>query len=145
VTGCGDDFDPEQYPSPGENARVGDILLRQFRLDPPPDDAYEPYPAGSDVRLYGTFVNEGDAVDRLLDVSSPDAADVELISSSGETVALPLELPAGSPVQMEPGELALLVKGTEQVLQSGSPIDLRLVFEHAGAATISVQVRIPAG
>ena len=145
LAGCGDDFDAERYPSPGENARVGDILLRQFRLDPPPDDAYESYPVGSDIRLYGTFVNEGGAVDRLLDVSSPDAADVELPSGSDEAVALPPEPPAGSSVRMESGGLALLVKGTEQVLRSGFPIDFRLVFEDAGAATISVRVRIPAG
>ena len=146
LAGCGgEEFDADQYPSPGENARVGDILLRDFRLDPPPDDPYEPYPVGSDVALYGWLVNEGDADDRLVEVSTPDAAGVEFVAGTGEPRGLPLELPANSPVRLEPGESHLLVTGTEQVLESGSPIDLRLVFEDAGEATVTVQVAIPAG
>lgn len=143
--GCGDDFEADEYPSPGENLQIGDILLRDFRLDPPPDDPYEPYPAGSDVFMYGWIVNEGDADEHLLEASSPDAADVELVSGAGEVVQFPLPIPAESTVRMEAGELALLVKGTEQVLESGSPIDLRLVFEDAGETTVGVQVAIPAG
>jgi copper(I)-binding protein len=119
--------------------------LRDFRLDPPPDDPYQPYPVGSDVALYGWLVNEGDTADRLLEVSTPDAAGVELVSGTGEPVGLPLELPANSPVQLEPGKSHLLVTGTEQELESGSPIDVRFVFEDAGEATVTVQVRVPAG
>jgi voltage-gated potassium channel len=146
LTGCGgEDFEAEQHPSPGENARVGDILLRDFRLDPPPDDPYQPYPVGSDVALYGWLLNEGDTADRLLEVSTPDAAGVELVSGTGEPVGPPLELPANSPVQLEPGKSHLLVSGTEQELESGSPIDVRFVFEDAGEATVTVQVRVPAG
>ena len=103
------------------------------------------YPVDSDVALYGWLVNEGDADERLVEVSTPHAAGVEHVAGRGEPRGLPLELPANSPVRLEPGESHLLVRGTEQVLESGSPIDLRLVFEDAGEATVTVQVAIMAG
>ena len=42
-------FNPAQYESPGQNTRLGDVLLRAFTLKAPPMTRTLPYAAGSDV------------------------------------------------------------------------------------------------
>lgn len=85
---------------------MGDVLLRAFTLKAPPDEPYLPYPPGSDVPVYGWFVNEGDD-ERLLDASTPDAQDVVPVAADGDVPEWPLDLPAGSTVRMEPGQTSL--------------------------------------
>ena len=67
---AGGDEEPAQpLGGPRVEASVGDIELRNFRLDNPPAGIYE---IGSAALLGVAMVNEGDEDGRLVGVSGPD-------------------------------------------------------------------------
>jgi copper(I)-binding protein len=104
-------------------------------------------PGAGNSAVYLTLHNAGARADRLLSVSSPQAAKVELhatmMMSGGVAMmqSLPaLDVPLGGTVSMTPGGVHLMVSGVRQPLQAGGRLSLTLKFEQAGSMTIAVPI-----
>ncbi|WP_122464772.1 copper chaperone PCu(A)C [Brevundimonas lutea] len=88
--------------------------------------------------------------DRLVSVSSPSAASVELHSMSTEggimrmsEMAEGLALPAGQGAQLAPGGDHIMVMGLAAPLEGGQSLPLTLTFERAAAVTLEAPVGVP--
>ncbi len=99
---------------------------------------------------YLSLKNSG-KVDKLLSVSTPVAAAVEMHSMSmdGNVMRMrqidAIELPAGQVVELKPGGLHLMLMGLKQPLATGSQFEMTLVFEQAGPVKVQVEVAAPGG
>jgi hypothetical protein len=98
--------------------------------------------------IYLTITNHGRITDRLTGASSPMATHVGLHRSamSGgvstmESVKAGLEVPARGTARLEPNGYHLMMMGLKGGLSAGSSFPATLVFAHAGAVKITVQVR----
>ncbi|TMN25283.1 copper chaperone PCu(A)C [Pseudoxanthomonas sp. X-1] len=96
---------------------------------------------------YLTLVNAGAEADRLLLVSSPMAARVEIHESrmDGGVMRMRrldgLDLPAGATVALAPSGAHLMLIGPRQPLLAGQAIEVVLRFARAPAQTVRLQVR----
>jgi periplasmic copper chaperone A len=105
-------------------------------------------PGGVDVSAgYFTIANGG-AADRLVALSSPRAARVEVheMSVNGNVMRMRaieggLEAPAGGVVTLAPGGLHLMFTGVTAPFTPGEEIPVTLTFERAGVREITLQVR----
>lgn len=138
----------------GTNAKSGDILLRGVRIAPPPDPSYQP---GADPVVWLTIVNEGRQDDTLVRVSSPQAAEVEILwdgDCDGTSDVVPsLRLPAGAPpdtgVQRAPSAPAgqpldaysLRLVDLRSEALAGTAIPVTFTFANADPVTVDVPVR----
>jgi copper(I)-binding protein len=96
---------------------------------------------------YFELVNGGTEADRLIGASAAIAGAVELhvtsIDAQGVATMRPVQavdLPAGGRARLSPGGLHLMLLGLTQPLEEGQSFPLTLTFEHAGAATVDVEV-----
>jgi copper(I)-binding protein len=113
------------------------------------DHSYATPGTSEAVVYFRALRNEGDQPERLLDASTPVAAQVELqrsLPQAGSKTALTvtaIELPARSilPMRHDKGAYRLLLKGLKQPLQDGDRFDLHLHFERAGALAVKVWVQ----
>lgn len=92
--------------------------------------------------------NSGGSGDRLISVSSPDAAETSLHSSTNEDgvarmrpLNQGLPIPAGGTASLAPGGNHIMLMGPRQALTAGTAIELRLRFEHSGERVVQAQVR----
>ncbi len=105
--------------------------------------------AGGDGAAYLTITNRSKTADRLLGVTSPVAAKVELqvmVVEEGVLVARPvsaIEIAAGATLSLMPGGAFLMLKGLKHgwVERHGIPVELR--FKNAGTIGIKVMVEKP--
>lgn len=92
-------------------------------------------------------LDQGD--DKLLSVSSPAAEKVELhthIMENGVAQMRPVDaiaLTAGTPVELKPGGLHIMLIGLKAPLKAGDMLPLTLHFEKAGEVAVSVPVKGP--
>lgn len=100
---------------------------------------------------YLTIINRGVRPDRLLSVSSPAAAsvDVHLMSMEGGVMRMrPVEgglvVPAGGAVRLEPGGYHLMFEGLKRPFKTGDHIALKLRFQRSGVIRAILDVQ-PAG
>jgi copper(I)-binding protein len=92
-------------------------------------------------------LDQGD--DKLLSVSSPVAEKVELhthimengVAQMRAVDAIPLA--AGTPVELKPGGLHVMLIGLKAPLKAGDMVPLTLRFEKAGEVAVSVPVKGP--
>lgn len=108
-----------------------------------------PTPNGRDVTAcYLTLTSSID--DRLVAVSSPDAAKGELHEMTTEDGImrmreLPngLALPAGQAVRLQPGGDHIMLMGLTRPLAAGDTVSLTLTFEHAEPQGVRATVAQP--
>ncbi len=100
---------------------------------------------------YLTITNRGRKPDRLLSLSSPAAAsvDLHLMSMDGGVMRMrPVEgglvVPAGGAVQLEPGGYHLMFEGLKRPFKAGDHIPLKLKFQRSGVIRATLDVA-PAG
>lgn len=106
-------------------------------------------PAAKVGVVYFTLRNETKKSDRLLKISSPVAAKVEVhrtevldgIARMREVAVLHVD--AGQTLEFQPGGLHVMLTGLRQPLVAGTKFDLELLFEVAGARKVRVDVRAP--
>jgi copper(I)-binding protein len=106
-------------------------------------------PAAKVGVVYFTLRNETKKSDRLLRISSPVAAKVEVhrtevldgIARMREVAVLHVE--AGQTLEFQPGGLHVMLTGLRQPLVAGTKFDLELLFEVAGPRKVRVDVRAP--
>ncbi|SFH29239.1 hypothetical protein SAMN04488020_109148 [Palleronia marisminoris] len=94
---------------------------------------------------YLTLVSDGD--DRLLEVSTPVAAEVMVHATEVDDAGLSrmnhvatVELPAAEAVTFAPGSMHLMLTGLSKKLIEGTSFPLTLRFETAGRVTVDVPV-----
>ncbi|WP_455355724.1 copper chaperone PCu(A)C [Streptomyces sp. SYSU K217416] len=143
LSGCGSDegFDPEEWNAPGQNARVGSVLIRYAHLAEP---RAEPWKAGDDVPAYLWLVNEGSEPDTLLGASTPAAASVDLVQPDGKQLPEGLPLQPGRLYQLEPGKTHLVLRDVRQTIRGGDYVKVTVRFEKGGSATLNVPAQRPA-
>lgn len=94
--------------------------------------------------------NGGTSRDRLVAVSSPAAASVEVhtMRMDGDVMRMRelegVELAAGAAIEMKPGAEHLMLIGLKQPLKVGESIEMTLEFEKAGRQTVQVRIEAAA-
>jgi copper(I)-binding protein len=109
-----------------------------------------PSPGGVDIAAgYLTIANGTEAEERLVSVSSPRAASVEIHQMSMDGVVMRmravaggLSIPRGETAELQPGGLHLMFTGVTQPFVAGEAIPVRLHFERAGERDVSLPVRM---
>lgn len=101
---------------------------------------------------YLTIANTGNAADKLVGVSSPDAAKVEVHTMSMKDnvmVMRPveggLEIPAGQTVELKPGGYHMMFMGVKEAFTEGASVPVTLEFEKAGKVELKLPVKSAAG
>jgi copper(I)-binding protein len=107
-----------------------------------------PTPAGVEVSAgYLTIDNASPAADRLLSVTSPRAARIEVheMTMDGAVMRMrpveALEVAAGERAELAPGGMHLMFYGVAQPFAEGEEIPVQLTFETAGAIDAVLTVR----
>jgi periplasmic copper chaperone A len=128
-----------QSPAQTAGARIGNLLVTQAWSRPTPPTAVVGV-------VYFSITNLGDKTDRLLALSSPVAAKVELHESHRVQGVLEmravssLQCPPGIMVKSEPGGLHVMLMGLSRPLIAGTAFPISLQFRDAGALTLQVPV-----
>ena len=141
AAGCG----PSQAPVSSEAAAPASAIEIH-------DPWTAPTPGGVEVSAgYLEIANSASADDRVVGVSSPRAARVEIheMSMDGGVMRMRaveggLSAPAGGRVALAPGGLHLMFFGVTQPFVEGESIPVTLTFANAGDIEVSLTVRRPA-
>ena len=100
---------------------------------------------------YMTLRNDGTEADRLLEVSSDIAGEVQMHTSELKDNVMSMrqveaiDVPAGGTVALEPGGFHLMILGLKRDLKAGDRVRLTLRFEHAGTVEVDAAVREAGG
>jgi len=126
-----------------------DYSLRNLRIEHP---YARPTPPGARTGgAYLTIRNAGNEADRLLRVSSPAAATVELHSMTmdGNVMRMraiaALDIPAGAAVTLGSSGYHVMLIDLARPLAAGSSVPLTLTFEKSGTLDVVADVEAPAG
>lgn len=109
-----------------------------------PAQAAEPVSGSSQIVL--EIRNDGDADDRLVEVTTPAAIGVEIhrteIADQRATMTQldGIEVPAGETVRFRPGDLHLMLVVPDETVTVGGTFDLTLDFEDSEDLTVPVEV-----
>jgi len=124
-----------------QSAQAAAITVSDAWIQAPPPRA--PTAAG-----YLRLTNAGAVDDRLLSISSPRAARIEMheMRMDGAMMTMrPLPhgvaIPAGGAFAFSPASAHIMFTGMARPFMAGEIIPLRLVFLHAGAIETAVRVR----
>jgi copper(I)-binding protein len=117
----------------GAQAQVGDITLRQVRLEDPRGDGYE---AGDDAELLMAIVNTGEDPDVLVRVDGEGFADAEI--SGGK-----IEIPRDASVFVGERDARVTLHDLDEPMLTGQFLEITLTFENAGDVTVPVTVATP--
>ncbi|WP_217165435.1 copper chaperone PCu(A)C [Streptomyces sp. AC512_CC834] len=142
ASGCGgdDDFSLPDWGAPGQNARVGDIMIRYAHVAEPRDEPWQP---GDDVPAYVWLYNMGGEDDRLVGASTPNAASVDVVDSDGKERADGVSLPAHKLVELERGKNHLVLRDVRETVRGGDFMEFTLRFENAGPVTFDIHAQVP--
>lgn len=94
--------------------------------------------------VYMTITSPG--ADRLTGASSPAAARTDLMTMTSKDGAMgmdyvkAIDLPAGTPVSLDPKGLHVWLEDLKQPLKAGESVSLTLRFEKGGERQVSVKV-----
>jgi copper(I)-binding protein len=99
--------------------------------------------------VYFTLRNDTKKSDRLLKLSTPVAAKVEVhrtevldgIARMREVAVLHVD--AGQTLEFQPGGLHVMLTGLKRPLVAGTTFDMEMLFEAAGPRKVRVDVRAP--
>ena len=103
-------------------------------------------PAGAEVPLRATIVNQGATEDRLVSVSSPYATSVrqegQTVIPAGNVIRIvgdePGPVGAPNPDARQSGSMRLVLQGVTQQLYAGPTYPVTFTFEKAGTVTVPV-------
>ncbi|WCN05142.1 copper chaperone PCu(A)C [Streptomyces sp. M92] len=142
ASGCGgdDDFSLPDWEAPGQNGRVGDIMIRYAHVAEPQGEPWQP---GDDVPAYVWLYNKGGEDDKLVGASTPNAASVDIVSSDGKPLPGGVELPANKLVELESGKSHLVLRDVRRQIRGGDFMQFTMRFEDAGTATFNIQSQVP--
>jgi len=142
LAACGVDQDPltyrERSTQDATNISIGDLALRNASIQPPAAGETE-LALGGDALATVTVVSVSNDSDRLVSVTSPAAASVELVDGTGHPLTA-LEVPAlGS---LGPSDFGLVLHGLTQALRPGMYVEMTFGFDRNGRKTTRVPVKV---
>ncbi|MFV0137884.1 copper chaperone PCu(A)C [Streptomyces sp. HMX87] len=142
ASGCGgdDEFSLPDWGAPGQNARVGDIMIRYAHVAEPREEPWQP---GDDVPAYLWLYNKGDEADRLVGAETPNAASVDIVDSDGKVLPDGVELPVNQLVELESGRPHLVLRDVSETIRGGDFMKFTLRFENAGPITFNIAAQVP--
>ena len=139
LTGCGATLDAQTYQERSQadatNTAVGTIALRGVSVESGGEDRL--LEAGEDAEVFLVLTNDDDEDDTLVEVTSPDAEEVELLvdgDPSPDGIEVPRLGSTGDSAGLE------LVGLTEE-LREGEYTTLTFRFERNGTVEVPVPVR----
>ncbi|MFI8853117.1 copper chaperone PCu(A)C [Streptomyces sp. 891-h] len=142
ASGCGgdEDFDLPDWDAPGQNSRVGDLMLRYAHLAEPRGG--EPWKPGDDVPGYVWVYNKSQKDDKLIGASSPVASSVQIVGADDKPRE-EVRLPAQKLVELESGKPHLLLRGLRKQIRGGEYVKITLRFRDAGSTTFNIAAQRP--
>lgn len=133
----------------GANGDVGNNIALRDVLIPFPPGRDGTYPAGSNVPVLLTIVNQGTSTDQLIAVTSPAASQVLVVGTStippGTNVTSTVGSPPAAVQALSPlvvGELRIVLTTTKP-LHAGLNTPVTFVFRNVGKVTVSVPMAAP--
>jgi copper(I)-binding protein len=129
---------PELH-APGQHAATGGMQITDAWARATP-------PAATVGAAYFTVTNHTATADTLLSVISPLAGRVELhrtVTEDGMARMRPadaIEIPAGTSLQAEPGDLHVMLVDLRQPLAEGAALPLELTFRTAGKLAVQATI-----
>ncbi|TKJ22199.1 hypothetical protein A6V29_06625 [Blastococcus sp. CCUG 61487] len=141
LAGCGGDDAGEELGGPGVEASVGDMELRNIRLDNPPAGIYQ---IGTAALLGVAMVNTGDEADELIEVSGPDFTGA-VLDENPESSDPAIRIPAEETVFTDgpDGPVLVLVGIDDPTLTSGQSLEVTFTFDRAGEVTVDAPISAP--
>ncbi|CCH88480.1 conserved exported protein of unknown function [Modestobacter italicus] len=140
LTGCGSDERPVRVGGPGVEASVGDMELRNIRLDNPPEGIY---PIGSAALLGVAMVNEGTEDEQLIGVTGPDFTGV-VVDENPASSDPAITIPAGETVFTDgPDGPVLVLAEIDETLRTAEYLSITFTFDRAGEVTVKAPVSAP--
>ncbi|MEU3823124.1 copper chaperone PCu(A)C [Streptomyces sp. NPDC030392] len=142
ASGCGgvDDFFLPEWDAPGQNARVGDIMIRYAHVAEPRGGPWQP---GSAVPAYVWLYNKGGEADKLEGAGTPNAASVDIVDSGGKPLPDGVDLPVNRLVKLESGKPHLMLRNVRERIRGGDFMKFTMRFEKAGTSTFNIQAQTP--
>jgi copper(I)-binding protein len=99
--------------------------------------------AGESAPVRGNFTNDAQIPDRLVSVSTPAAASVQLLDAAGVPSPQGIEIPAGGQVDAVNGVARLQVVDAAFPLAATQSVPVTFEFSGAGPVTLDVPVAAP--
>jgi copper(I)-binding protein len=121
----------ETPDTPGVDGAVGMIVLDDVYLE-----TADGVPAGGSVALRGAFTDESSQPDRLVSVTTPIAASVELLEADGSPATGGLAVPAGGQLDATTGTVLLRLTGLTRELAPEAIVPVTFDFATAGRVTL---------
>jgi hypothetical protein len=124
----------------GVDGAVGTMVLDDVYLD-----TAVTVPAGGSVALRAAFTNKSAEPDRLIAVTTPVAASVELLQPDGTVATGGIEVPGQGQVNAATGPVLVRLDGLTRALSPQALVPITFEFEKAGRVTVDdVPVATPA-
>jgi copper(I)-binding protein len=117
----------------GAQAQVGDITLREARLDYPTGGTYE---AGDDADLIVAIVNGGEESDTLTGVEGKGFGGAEISDDE-------IEIAPDSAVFVGEDDASITLTDLDESLTTGQVMEITFTFENAGEVTVPISVSNP--
>jgi copper(I)-binding protein len=121
----------ETPDTPGVDGAVGMMVLDDVYLE-----TAGTVPAGGSVALRGAFTDEAVQPDRLVAVTTPVAASVELLAPDGTVATDGIEVPAEGQVEAATGSVLIRLTGLTRALSPGAIVAVTFEFATAGSVTL---------
>jgi copper(I)-binding protein len=115
----------------GIDGAIGPMVLNDVYLE-----IGDTVPAGDSVVLRAAFTDESPQPDRLVAVTTPVAASVELLQPDGAVATGGLEVPGQGQVDATTGPALVRLTGLTRPLTPESLVPLTFDFENAGRGTL---------
>jgi copper(I)-binding protein len=115
----------------GIDGAVGSIVLDDVYLD-----TAVTVPAGGSVALRAAFTDKAAQPDRLLAVTTPVAASVELLRADGTVATDGIEVPAEGQVDATTGPVLVRLTGLTGALSPQALVPITFEFANAGRGTL---------
>ena len=117
--------------TPGVDGAVGMIVLDDVYLE-----TADTVPAGGSVALRGAFTDESSQPDRLVSVTTPIAASVDLLEADGSPASGGIAVPAGGQLNATTGTVVLRLTGLIRELRPEAIVPVTFDFATAGRVTL---------
>ena len=122
----------QQTPdTPGVDGAVGMMVLNDVYLE-----TADTVPAGSSVALRAAFTDESVQPDRLVAVTTPAAASVELFAPDGTVAIGGIEVPGEGQVDATTGSVLIRLTGLNRTLSLQAIVPVTFEFARAGRVTL---------
>jgi copper(I)-binding protein len=122
----------QQTPdTPGVDGAVGMMVLDDVYLE-----TADTVPAGGSVALRAAFTDESPQPDRLVAVTTPAAASVELLAADGTPAPDGITVPGNGAVDVTTGPVLIRLAGLTRALSPQANVPVTFEFANAGRVTL---------